>query len=157
MSSGPLPSDRCLLSSLCKKQIGSKVRFLGCITEYSTHSAQITLKHRYPKEDGDVEALVDVKLVLETLNAEHTDMGQWVHVIGYITFVHPALPVAAVGSRNPPRSRTAVPARVGVQALMLWIARDLDLGVYEKSMLADDASQNTMSLAPKNPKNLVVR
>ncbi|KAJ8127504.1 hypothetical protein O1611_g6133 [Lasiodiplodia mahajangana] len=154
MSSGPLPSSRCLLSSLCKRQIGSKVRFLGCITDYSTHSAQITLKHHYPKENGDVEALVDVKLVLETLTAEHTDMGQWVHVIGYLTFVNPAVPVASAGSRNPPRSKTAT--RVGVQALMLWIARDLDLGVYEKSMLAD-TSQNTMSLAPKNPKNLVVR
>ncbi|KAI1128848.1 CST complex subunit Ten1 [Nemania abortiva] len=151
MSNGPLPSKRCLLSTLCQKQIGSKVRFLGCITGYSTHSAQLTLKHRYPKENGDVEALVDVKLLLETLGSEQTDTGQWVHVIGYLTFVNPAIPVAAVDSRNPSRGKTAT--RVGVQALMLWIARDLDLGVYEKSMLAD-ASQNTMSLAPKN---LVVR
>jgi hypothetical protein len=76
-------------------------------------------------------------------------------VIGYLTFVNPAAPVAAVDARSPSRSNTAV--RVGVQALMLWIARDVDLGVYEKSMLAD-AKQNTTSLAPKNPQqNLAVR
>ncbi|KAI0537217.1 CST complex subunit Ten1 [Xylaria digitata] len=130
MSTGPLPSERCLLSELCKKKMGDKVRFLGCVTEYSTHSAQLTLKHRYPKESNDVEALVDVKLILETLKSEQTDVGQWVHVIGYLTFV----------DQNPLGSKTT--PRVGVQALILWIARDLDLGAYEKSMCVD-ANQNT--------------
>lgn len=76
------------------------------------------------------------------------------HVIGYLTFVDPAAPVAAVDARSASRSKTAV--RVGVQALVLWIARDLDLGVYEKSMLAD-ANPSITSLAPKNPQNLVMR
>ncbi|KAI3342496.1 CST complex subunit Ten1 [Ustulina deusta] len=138
MSTGPLPSERTLLSALCKKHIGDKVRFLGCVTGYSTHSAQVTLQHRYPKEGGDVEALVDVNLLLETLKSEQTDVGQWVHVIGYLTSVN----------QNSPRSKTA--SRIGVQALILWIAQDLDLGAYEKSMLAD-ADQNAGSLAPKNP------
>ncbi|TRX92024.1 hypothetical protein FHL15_007121 [Xylaria flabelliformis] len=131
MSNGPLPSERCLLSLLCNKQIGDKVRFLGC----------------YPKENNDVEALVDVKLLLETLKSEQTDMGQWVHVIGYITSVDPVSPMTATDSRHPSRSKTT--ARVGVQALLLWIARGLDLGTYEKSMLVD-ANQDAVSLAPKN-------
>ncbi|KAI1749512.1 CST complex subunit Ten1 [Xylaria castorea] len=147
MSNGPLPSERCLLSSLCNKQIGDKVRFLGCVTGYSNHHACVTLIHSYPKENNDVEALVDVKLLLETLKSEQTDMGQWVHVIGYITSVNPASPVAATGSRHPSRSKTAT--HVGVQALFLWIARGLDLGTYEKSMLVD-ANQDAVSLAPRN-------
>ncbi|KAI1159033.1 CST complex subunit Ten1 [Nemania serpens] len=151
MSNGPLPSERCLLSVLCKKQIGDKIRFLGCITEYSTRTAQVTLKHSYPRENGDVEALVDVNLLLKTLNSEQTDIGQWVHVIGYLTFVNPAVPVAAMDRRNPSRSSTAT--RVGVQALIFWIARDLDLGAYEKSMLAE-ARQDTVGLTPTN---LVIR
>ncbi|KAK5629078.1 hypothetical protein RRF57_004793 [Xylaria bambusicola] len=125
MSNGPLPSERTLLSALCKKQIGDKVRFLGCVTDYSTHSGQITLKHRCPKEDGDIEALVDVNLLLKSLKSEQTDLGQWIHVIGYITFL------------NRTSSSSKITPRVGVQALVLWIARDLDLGTYEKSMLAD--------------------
>ncbi|KAI3326130.1 CST complex subunit Ten1 [Xylariaceae sp. AK1471] len=132
MSNGPLPSERCLLSALCKKQVGDKVRFLGCVTAYSTHSAQVTLKHDYPKGNNDVEALVDVKLLLKTLKSEHTDVGQWVHVIGYVTFVKS---VAVTDSRSLSESKGA--PRVGVQALILWIAQDLHLGVYEKSLLAD--------------------
>ncbi|KAI1351009.1 CST complex subunit Ten1 [Xylaria sp. FL0043] len=138
MSNGPLPSKRCLLSALCKKQVGEKVRFLGCVTAYSTHSARLTLRHHCPKENDDVEALVDVNLLLETLKSEQTDCGQWVHVIGYITFVD------AGSSRNKP-----VP-RIGVQALILWIAQDLDLRAYENSMLAD-ADHSTGSLASGNP------
>ncbi|KAI0813392.1 CST complex subunit Ten1 [Xylaria sp. FL0064] len=137
MSSGPLPSKRCLLSALCKKQVGEKVRFLGCVTGYSTHSARLTLKHHCPKENDDVEALVDINLLLETLKSEQTDAGQWVHVIGYITFV------------NPGSSRSKSVPRIGVQALILWIAQDLDLKAYENSMLAD-ADHSTGSLAPGN-------
>ncbi|KAI0421406.1 CST complex subunit Ten1 [Xylaria grammica] len=168
MSAGPLPSDRCLLSALCDKQVGDKVRFLGwapvpcqlavlkpeprrhlvssslnqpsawgksplivpltmlsSVTRYSSHSARLTLKHYHPKNNSDVEALVDVKLILETLKSEQTDVGQWVHVIGYLTFVNPT----PLGNKTAPRA--------GVQALLLWVARDLDLGAYEKSMVAD--------------------
>ncbi|KAI1308477.1 CST complex subunit Ten1 [Xylaria venustula] len=138
MSNGPLPSQRCLLSELCKKQVGDKVRFLGCITGYSTRSARVTLKHHCPKGNDDVEALVDVNLLLGTIKSEQTDAGQWVHVIGYLTFTN----------QNSSRGNTA--PCVGVQALMLWIAQDLDLVAYEKSMLAD-ANQCAGGLALKNP------
>ncbi|KAI1284163.1 CST complex subunit Ten1 [Xylaria sp. FL0933] len=164
MSNGPLPSKRCLLSALCKKQVGEKhlfnfqystfniirglrilylatiepeLRRLFVVRAYSTHSARVTLRHHCPKENDDVEALVDVNLLLETLKSEQTDAGQWVHVIGYITFVD------AGSSRN-----KSVP-RIGVQALVLWIAQDLDLRAYENSMLAD-ADHSTGSLASGN-------
>ncbi|KAI0528176.1 CST complex subunit Ten1 [Xylaria bambusicola] len=138
MSNGPLPSERTLLSALCKKQVGDKVRFLGCVTEYSTRFGQITLKHHCPKEDGDIEALVDVNLLLKSLKSEQTDLGQWIHVIGYITFL------------NRTSSSNKTTPRVGVQALVVWIAQDLDLGVYEKSMLAgaNESAGNSASINP---------
>jgi hypothetical protein len=85
--------------------------------------------------------------LLETLNFEQTDTGQWVHVIGYLTFVNPALPVEAIGPQRHPENKATV--RVGVQALLLWVARDLDLGTYEKSMLAE-TNDNTERLATQN-------
>ncbi|KAI1428653.1 CST complex subunit Ten1 [Xylaria sp. FL1777] len=151
MSTGPLPSQRCLLSALCKKQVGDKVRFLGCPNPDDKSSfvvesaelfriipARVAVEHRCPRENDHVEAFVDVKLLLETLKSEQTDVGQWVHVIGYLSSIH----------RNSSRSKTG--PRVVVQALILWVARDLDLGAYEKSMLAD-ANQNTGSLALNDP------
>ncbi|KAI1189136.1 CST complex subunit Ten1 [Nemania serpens] len=117
------------------------------ITAYSTHTAQVTLKHNYPRGNGHVEALVDVNLLLQTLNSEQTDIGQWVNVIGYLTFINPAVPLAAIDPRHPSRSNTVT--RVGVQALIFWIARDLDLGTYEKSMLAD-AHEDTVGPTPTN-------
>ncbi|KAJ3577109.1 hypothetical protein NPX13_g3458 [Xylaria arbuscula] len=98
----------------------------------------LTLRHQCPKEDGDVEALVDVNLLLKSLKSEQTDVGQWVHVIGYITFLDRV------------SSNRKTTARVGVQALVFWVAQDLDLSAYERSMLAD-AEQNAGNLTPKNP------
>ncbi|KAI1816340.1 CST complex subunit Ten1 [Poronia punctata] len=128
MSAGPLPSVRCLLSGLCQQQIGAKVRFLGCVTAYSTRSAQITLRHDYPKTEIHTEAVVDVKLILETLNSEQTDIGQWIHVIGYLTFVEAVI----TDSQSPSGSKPT--PRAGVQALLLWVAQDLDLSAYERSL-----------------------
>ncbi|KAI0179342.1 CST complex subunit Ten1 [Hypoxylon sp. FL1284] len=126
MSFGPLPSERCLLSDLLKKHVGDKVRFLGCVTGYSTHSATLALRHEYP-EGAHVSARVDVKLLLEKLNAEQTDIGQWVHVIGYVTSIQQTLAKATTASCT---------ANVGVQALVLWIAEDLDVASYEQSFVS---------------------
>ncbi|KAI0205853.1 CST complex subunit Ten1 [Astrocystis sublimbata] len=148
MSNGPLPSDRCLLSSLRHKQIGDKVRFLGCVSGYSTHSAELTLRHPYPKDTNDVAVLVDLKLLLETLKAEQTNRGQWVHVVGYLTFVdNPVSPATATSLRQSSKPTSTV--RISVQALFLWIARDLDIAAYEKSML-DDTNENDVAIRSEN-------
>lgn len=66
---------------------------------------------------------LDVKLLLQNLNCEQTDVGQWLHVIGYITSV------------QKPSRKAPVPSCwvVGVQALVLWKAEELDLAAYEAS------------------------
>jgi hypothetical protein len=71
-----------------------------------------------------VQALVDVKLLLQSLKTSQTDVGQWVHVIGYITTVQRA----SVKAR-PPSAVTSI----GVQALVLWPAEELDIASYEQT------------------------
>ncbi|KAI1851096.1 hypothetical protein JX266_003761 [Neoarthrinium moseri] len=123
MSNGPLPSTRCLLSALPTRQIGSKVRFLACVDAYSVKSAVLTLHHAFP-QSCKVQASVDVKLLLQSLKSNQTDAGQWVHVIGYIT---------SITRSSASNERSSDVTDVGVQALVLWVAEDLDLPAYEMS------------------------
>lgn len=96
------------------------------VTGYSTHSAILTLQHEYPRGTR-VKVNTDVALLLQKLNAEQTNVGQWVHVIGYITSVKQALTKATMGSHT---------ANIGVQALVLWIAEDLDIASYEHALVS---------------------
>jgi hypothetical protein len=68
--------------------------------------------------------MVDVKLLLKGLNSSQTGTGQWVHVIGYVTSIQ--VPSAKA---EPSFHMTGI----GVQALMLWTAADLDIAAYEKT------------------------
>ncbi|KAJ4165785.1 hypothetical protein LMH87_007401 [Akanthomyces muscarius] len=114
MSRGPLPSELCLLSSLPSRKIDDKVRFLGCVTAYSTITACITLGHLYPR-GTNVAVTVNVELLLETLASEATRTGEWVNVIGYVKGV--------VGREA-----------AAVQALMVWPAGPMDIQQYEAAL-----------------------
>ncbi|KAJ3526279.1 hypothetical protein NM208_g11269 [Fusarium decemcellulare] len=122
MSRGPVPSQLHLLSNLPALSIGDKVRFLGCVTSYSTSSACLSLGHLYPK-DSNVTALVDVSLLLETLTSEQTRVGEYVNVIGYITAKK------RLRDMKPPCRETV---QVAVQALVLWSTGPMNLQEYEK-------------------------
>ncbi|KAK1468744.1 hypothetical protein CPAR01_15382 [Colletotrichum paranaense] len=123
MSRGPLPSQLCLLSDLPARPHGDKVRFLGCVTAYSTQSAVLTLEHRFPK-GSDISVLVDIQLLLSTMTSNQTRIGEWVNVVGYLT---PAPP----GTRA--KGTTREPRIAAVQAIMLWSAGPLNLQRYEAS------------------------
>ncbi|KAF6831827.1 hypothetical protein CMUS01_07178 [Colletotrichum musicola] len=124
MSRGPLPSQLCLLSDLPSKPTGQKVRFLGCVTSYSTHSAVLTLGHSFP-DGSNVSALVDVQLLLGTIKSDQTRVGEWVNVVGYTT-----LPPSGTRAKGTSRE----PQKVTIQALMLWSAGPLNLQRYEASL-----------------------
>ncbi|KAL7622787.1 hypothetical protein AAE478_006466 [Parahypoxylon ruwenzoriense] len=124
MSNGPLPSVRCLLSSLPRRHVGDKVRFLGCVSGYSTQSATLTLQHEYPN-GSKTKVGADVTLLLQNLRSEQTDIGQWVHVIGYITSIKQTSAKATTASHT---------ASIRVQVLVLWIAEGLDISSYEKAL-----------------------
>lgn len=132
MSSAPLPSKLTLLSSLPSHDAGTKVRFLGCVTSYATASGLLTLQHQFPKST-EVQALVDVRLLLEKLTAEQTSVGEWVNVIGYISLPPPS------SSANMSTKRKRGLSAVHVQALMLWSAGSLDIGRYEMCLASISA------------------
>ncbi|KAK4669374.1 uncharacterized protein QC763_202430 [Podospora pseudopauciseta] len=129
MSFGPLPSQLCLLSSLSQKDIGDKVRFLGCVTSYSTESGVLTLQYRGSEDRQLTFASVDVNLVLQSLKAEQTRLGEWVNVIGYVT----STDSKKLGDTNPV---------VEVQATLLWSAGPLNLEKYEASVQALDGEES---------------
>lgn len=98
------------------------------MTSYTIASAQLTLQHNFPRM-SEVKAVVDVRRVLARLTAEHTSVGQWVNVIGYVASSRPS---PAIQSSK--RKRDA--SSVEIQALMLWSAGPLDIGRYERCLAA---------------------
>lgn len=97
------------------------------VTSYSTLSAELALQHNFPKT-SEVTAVVDVRLLLEKLDAEQTAVGQWVNIIGYIA-TSPPDPADKFLKRNV-RAPT-----VRVQALMLWSAGPLNIDRYEMCLV----------------------
>ncbi|PNY23098.1 Uncharacterized protein TCAP_06954 [Tolypocladium capitatum] len=123
MSRGPVPSQLCLLWSLPDRPVGEKVRFLGCVTSYSTASASLMVGHRHPR-GTNVVVSVNVELMLEMLRSELTRIGEWVNVIGYVT-ARPEDPAAMFGGEDVPSAY--------IQALLIWPTGPLDIQQYEKS------------------------
>lgn len=103
-----------------------RANLLCSVTTYSMASATLTLSHKFPIS-SNVEALVDVRLLLERLTAEQISVGEWVNIIGYISSAPPA-PV-----NNASKRKVEAPA-VHVQALMLWSAGPLDISRYENHL-----------------------
>ncbi|PBP16568.1 hypothetical protein BUE80_DR012674 [Diplocarpon rosae] len=118
---GPIPTRLALLSDLQKFSPGSKVRFLGCVTKYSTKTGQLTLEHNYPSGNS-LKARVDVNLLISTMKSNETQIGEWVNVMGYIT---------PDSNKNP---ATNEDLGIHVQAIVLWSAKSFNLRGYEKSL-----------------------
>ncbi|KAK8140280.1 hypothetical protein PG984_000346 [Apiospora sp. TS-2023a] len=105
--------------ALCHRE---DVSFHNCHNMNFETRSDSWVEHPYP-QDSHVKVHMDVKLLLQSLNREQTDVGQWLHVIGYIT------------SFQKPSRKSLVPEcwGVGIQALVLWKAEELDLAAYEAS------------------------
>ncbi|KAM0256291.1 hypothetical protein ACHAQJ_005056 [Trichoderma viride] len=124
MSWGPVPSQLCLLSQLKDGSVGDKVRFLGCVISYDISTACLNLGHMHPPGTGET-VLVNIELVLETIQPGLTQVGQWVNVVGYI------IEGQKSGVQNPPEKNESP---IYVQALLVWPTGPLDIGRYEKSL-----------------------
>ncbi|PHH62453.1 hypothetical protein CDD81_7100 [Ophiocordyceps australis] len=129
MSRGPLPSQLCFLSSLPERCRGEKVRFLGCVTSYSTASAVLELGHLYPA-GTNVTVSVNVQLVLETLPSQLTRVGEWVNVIGYV------VETSRAAATSPDSSYAHI------QALVIWPTGPLNIQLYEKELEANGSAQS---------------
>ncbi|KAE9377894.1 hypothetical protein N431DRAFT_328477 [Stipitochalara longipes BDJ] len=120
MQNGPVATILTLLAELPKFPPGSKVRFLGCVTNYSTKTALLTLEHAHPSKNP-VKAMVDVNLLLSTLKSDETQVGTWVNVLGYVERKKQNLP--NIDERE-----------VQIQALVLWSSGPFNLEGYERSL-----------------------
>lgn len=148
MSTAPLPTRLTFISDLPTVSPSEKVRFLGCVTNYSTVTGTITLQHAYPYPSTSTSqsvcptAMVDVNLLLSTLKSTDTQVGEWVNVMGYVQgFVDndgangELMGRIGAGARGMNKQkvgrRTGI---VGVQAVMLWSAGGVRLADYEKAV-----------------------
>ncbi|TVY86350.1 hypothetical protein LAWI1_G006430 [Lachnellula willkommii] len=118
---GPVPTTLTLLSELPKFVPGAKVRFLGCITNYSTKTATLTLEHNYPP-GRTLRALVSIDLILNTMKSHETRIGEWVNVMGYIQ------------AESQPKHPVVKDSGVPVQAIVLWSSGSFNLQTYERSL-----------------------
>ncbi|CAG8952280.1 hypothetical protein HYFRA_00001021 [Hymenoscyphus fraxineus] len=139
IDNAPLPAIKTLLSDLPEFSAGTKVRFLGCVKAYTTNSATLTLEHNYPpRKPGQLQkplkVQVDVELLLTTMKAHETRVGEWVNVIGYIT----------ANPRKGPEQDTIArdDSEIRVQALVLWSAGTFDLHGYEKILDLEKKDRN---------------
>ncbi|KAL6721330.1 hypothetical protein ACLMJK_000433 [Lecanora helva] len=133
MSNGPIPSNLTFLSSLPTVPAGSKVRFLGCVTNYSVSNAILSLQHAYPSpQSSNVVATVDVNLLLESLKRENTQIGAWVNVIGYLEEVCDDKRLMKDKRRD--AAERAKMIYVKLKAIMLWSAGSLIIGEYERAL-----------------------
>lgn len=112
---GPLPTRLILFSDLANTEIGSKIRFLGCVQKYDVHTATLTLSSSGVSVNN-VE--LDVRLLLDSLKRTDTAVGEWVNVVGYITDIR--------------RDREKI--EVCVQAVMLWSAGAVRVEEYEMAV-----------------------
>lgn len=78
----------------------------------------------YPPGTNET-VLVDIELVLETLQPGLTQVGHWVNVVGYIVEGKKPGTQKHSGTNKSPRH---------VQALLIWATGPLDIGRYEKSL-----------------------
>lgn len=82
--------------------------------------------------DADrVIADVDVKLRLESLSAEQTEVGYWLNIIGYVTSIMPFGPKEGSSERRG--------HRVGIQAIIHWPAVAVDPAKYERDVKLQSA------------------
>lgn len=104
------------------------VLILHCsVTAYSTSSASLTMGHVYP-QGTNVSAVVNVELLLETLQSELTRVGEWVNVIGYIE-AKPRRSASEKGREDVPSAH--------VQALVIWPTGPLNVHQYEATFQAN--------------------
>lgn len=128
-ANGPPPTTLVTFSDLHNCAVGTKRRFLGCVTGYSTKTGEVTLQHKF-QDCRDKTALVDVTLLLETLNTSLMRIGEWVNVIGYVT----------KQESKPGRDEMNLDRFTSVQAIIYWSAGAITVEEYEKAVAESQTS-----------------
>ncbi|CAI7652039.1 unnamed protein product [Penicillium bialowiezense] len=131
---GPRPSTRVFLSDLSSLQTDTKIRFLGCVTNYTVATGRLILEHNYPRSKKIPSTVsVDITGILEDVTAEALRIGTWLNVLGYIREIEPMQPTSSFSSNSGDANQTpTVPPRpVYVEAIMVFAAGAIAIGDYE--------------------------
>lgn len=86
----------------------------------------MTLVHTFPTSN-QVQALVNVSLVLESLRPGTMELGTWVHVVGYLAF-------SKAKTDEPCSDEEVHLHQAHVQALLLFPSGPMDISQYEEQM-----------------------
>ena len=137
MNHGPLPTRLVFLADLPKLPLGTKVRFLGCVSHHDQKTGLLGLQHAYPPPPSPCsKAIVDVNLLLESLKNTDTRVGEWVNVMGYVEPVSKLGIEAKTDSRVRKAGFAAEENSPKIQGVMLWSAGAIKLADYERSLTA---------------------
>lgn len=128
-TNGPLPSTLVDFSQLHRCSEGDKVRFLGCVTGYNTETGEVTLQHK-SHDCRDKTALVDVNLLLETLNTSLMRIGEWVNIMGYVTKQESKI---SHDGKHVGRFTT-------IQSIIYWSAGAIKIEEYEEAVAETQVS-----------------
>nr|OQO17311.1 hypothetical protein B0A51_12152 [Rachicladosporium sp. CCFEE 5018] len=120
LESKPQASQLVLLSQVAGMSEGSKVRILGCVSSYDVPSASLLLEdHATISQRSTV--LVNVDGITNTLNAELTQIGALLNVVGYVDH-------SSVVDASEKKSSA------NVNALMIWSAGAIKVDEYETAV-----------------------
>ncbi|EFQ97594.1 hypothetical protein MGYG_00633 [Nannizzia gypsea CBS 118893] len=141
--SGPAPTKLVFLSQILTYPVGSKIRFLGCVSRYNTASGRLTLHHNYNynqnvnKRNSQVSKVeVDINLLLGDISYTSLQIGVWLNIFGYIREEVPddrcGVNWSESSRRNNEKSEHILTDRpVYVQAVTVLPAGPVRIGEYE--------------------------
>ncbi|KAI6791847.1 hypothetical protein KC363_g6270 [Hortaea werneckii] len=130
----PRPSRLAKLDQLQDMDLGTKIRFLGCVHSYDGQGACLTLHDRYPATANHTPtAVVSVGNLLESLNHELIAVGSWINVIGYLRPLPEFLVRSADGKNSRGTKRISHPV-VFVESSMIWSAGNVRTEKYDAAL-----------------------
>ncbi|KAL7267909.1 hypothetical protein RUND412_009487 [Rhizina undulata] len=131
-----VPTKLTFLSMLGTLKVGTKVRFLGCITDYDADSATLILTHDLPSSVTSSlpavlapktnVAIVSISVPLSTLPTASLRNGEWINITGFV-----GSPATSTHRRLLPDGERAV---AFVDSVLAWPAVGLNLVQYEMAL-----------------------
>lgn len=134
ISNAPVASKYVFLHQLQGQQLNTKVRFLCRVVGFDEQTGYLEVEHKYPRNSvGQVctSAVVDINLVLETINRPLLQAGSWINVIGYLQSISTNERASSSKSMRCSDVSSVLPK---VQAVLVWDAGAVKLDKYEATI-----------------------
>jgi hypothetical protein len=152
-TNGPVASKFVFLKDVATLPPNTKVRLLGwyaspgvesslatnsrsSIVDHDTAKGQIILEHAYPKNaKPSPHMLVDIDLVLESIEPSILSTGSWINVIGYTRSTQRGVRKSKAKLRQPEDESSFL------QAVLVWTAGALKITDYEITLEEQRSAQ----------------